>query len=106
VGPASIKSEKFEGEIMKPLRFRRLLQARTENDVAIQMRRLVQLCESKLEEKKTLDINVLGESILNWSDPVKGESTRTHWAYQYYNAPGDAPEFSQQDDTIMKETQP
>ena len=88
VGRASFEDKNFETAAMKPLRFRRLLAAREPDEVAREMRRLVQLAEGKL------DVGTLATAILAWPHPEWGDSVRTHWAYDYFAAGDAAPSIS------------
>lgn len=65
-----------DSALMKPLRFRRLLACRDDEDLAREMRRLVALAG------ETVDVGDLARSILYWND-----ATRARWAFDYY-APG------------------
>jgi CRISPR type I-E-associated protein CasB/Cse2 len=66
---------------MKPLRLRKLLGARTPEQVAIQMRRLVQLAEHN-----AVSPGEMGFAILNWMKSQQGEGIRARWAFEYYRA--------------------
>lgn len=76
---------------MKPLRFRRLLACRDDEDLAREMRRLVALAG------ETVDVGDLARSILYWND-----DTRARWAFAYYAAGRSAPS----DDTATTTTAP
>lgn len=89
IGPEA-GDEKGETASMKPARFRRLLLERDPDDVAREMRRLVDLAG------RNLDVVKIASALLDWDDPVRGDKVRTMWAYDYYNA-GDAAPGSQSD---------
>ena len=78
LGPPSI--ETVEQAAMKPLRFRRLIEAETPEDRLLMLRRAVQLAERKL------NIRELAAACLDWSD-----GRRQHWIFEYYNAGFAAP---------------
>ena len=66
--------------IMKPIRFRRLLACRDDDDQALdelarEMRRFVAIASKKL------DVGELAASLFYWSD-----QTRARWAFEYFNA--------------------
>lgn len=60
---------------LKPLRFRRLLAAREDDELMREMRRLVQLADRRL------DVGHLAASLLFWSD-----TTRARWTFDYFAA--------------------
>jgi CRISPR system Cascade subunit CasB len=66
---------------MSPLRFRRLLAARTEEELATAMRRLVALADCQI------NVGDLAASLFFWGDKV-----RTRWAFEYYAAGAAAPQ--------------
>ncbi len=70
---------------MKPLRLRRMLNAREPEEVAVQMRRMVQLAENALSPGD------LGHAILIWAVPKAGDAIRARWAFEYYRAGDSAP---------------
>ncbi len=65
---------------MSPLRFRRLLAARGEDEVLTCFRRLVALAGH------TVNIVDLAESILDWADDEAGDRRRVRWAFDYHGA--------------------
>lgn len=65
---------------MSPLRFRRLLACRDDQELAQGMRRLVALADGKV------DVGDLARSLFFWTD-----GTRARWAFDYYNAGYAAP---------------
>jgi CRISPR system Cascade subunit CasB len=83
VGRERFEDEAFESAAMKPLRFKRLLAAREPEELAREMRRLVQLADMRL------DVGLLAEAIFAWRHPERGDAVRTRWAYDYFAA-GDA----------------
>lgn len=78
--------------LLKPLRFRRLLQADDSNPMILarDLRRAVRL----LKPGAGLDVGTLGASILAW-----GPKIRTRWAFDYYQggAFSSLPELSEMD---------
>jgi CRISPR system Cascade subunit CasB len=78
LGPPSI--ETVEQAAMKPLRFRRLIEAATPEDRLIALRRAVQLVDRKL------NVSELAAACLDWS-----ERRRQQWIFEYYNAGFAAP---------------
>lgn len=75
-----------EGAILKPIRFRRLLAARADDELMREMRRLVQLADRRL------DVGHLAASLLFWSD-----ATRARWAFDYFAARHATPSVSPDD---------
>ena len=73
VGPASV--EQPETAVLKPLRFRRLLEASEHDERLIGFRRLAGLAGGKLP------VADLAASLLNWN-----ENRRRRWVYDYWNA--------------------
>jgi CRISPR system Cascade subunit CasB len=73
IGPDS--PEKPETAILKPLRFRRLMEATTEDECLTSFRRLVALAGGALN---LLD---LSGALLDWS-----EERQRRWVYDYWNA--------------------
>ena len=65
---------------LSPLRLRRLLASREEDELSREMRRFVSLADRKV------NVRDLGSSLLYWND-----STRTQWAFDYHNAGFAAP---------------
>lgn len=60
---------------LKPIRFRRLLAAREDDELMREMRRLVQLADRRL------DVGHLAASLFFWSD-----TTRARWTFDYFAA--------------------
>lgn len=73
--------DKPETAAVKPVRFRRLMTARTVDEVQRQMRRLVAVLSPG-----PIDVGGLGRSILDWPDPERGDRTRTRWIFEYHAA--------------------
>jgi CRISPR system Cascade subunit CasB len=63
--------------VMSDLRFRRLLQADTDDEKLIGFRRLVALAGRKL------NVADLADGVVNWGL----DATRRHWIYAYHDAP-------------------
>jgi CRISPR system Cascade subunit CasB len=66
---------------MKPLRFRRLMEADTPEERLTVLRRAVQLADRKIS------VRGLADACLNWSDDL-----RRTWIFEYYGAGRAAPE--------------
>jgi CRISPR system Cascade subunit CasB len=73
VGPEN--PDKPETALLKPLRFRRLLEATTEDERLAAFRRLVALAGA------TLNVADLADALLDWDD-----RRRQRWIYDYWNA--------------------
>jgi CRISPR system Cascade subunit CasB len=80
LGPPSI--EAIEQAAMKPLRFRRLIDAETPEERLLMLRRAVQLAAHKL------NVRELAAACLDWS-----EDRRQRWIFEYYNAGFAAPAY-------------
>lgn len=84
--PAAIRSvgrktpEDKDSAKMKPLRLRRLLACRDDEELAREMRRFVALADG------TLNVGDLAASLFFWGDRV-----RARWAFEYYAAGAAAP---------------
>ncbi len=80
VGPGTL--DKPETAKLKPLRFRRLMEAEGPDERLTTFRRLVALADG------TLPVADLAVSLLDWT-----EDRRRRWIYDYWNAgaPPDAP---------------
>jgi CRISPR system Cascade subunit CasB len=78
LGPPSI--ETVEQAAMKPLRFRRLIEAATLDERLGALRRAVQLADRRL------NLRELAAACLDWS-----EGRRQRWIFEYYNAGFAAP---------------
>lgn len=64
-----------ETALVKPLRFRRLLEAETEDERLAAFRRLAAMAD------QTLNVGDLCGALLNWSD-----NRKRRWVYDYWNA--------------------
>jgi CRISPR system Cascade subunit CasB len=73
VGPDS--PEKPETALLKPLRFRRLMEVTTDDERLTAFRRLIALAGG------VLNLTDLADALLDWS-----ERTRRRWVYDYWNA--------------------
>jgi len=73
IGPDS--PEKPETALLKPLRFRRLMEATTDDERLTAFRRLIALAGG------ALNLTDLADALLNWS-----ERTQRRWVYDYWNA--------------------
>jgi CRISPR system Cascade subunit CasB len=78
LGPPS--TENIEHAAMKPLRFRRLIEAETAEERLLMLRRAVQLADRRL------NVRELAGACLDWS-----EARRQRWIFEYYNAGFAAP---------------
>jgi CRISPR system Cascade subunit CasB len=81
VGPKP--PEKPESWLLKPLRFRWLMEARTEDERLIAFRRLVALAN------RTLNVRDLADALLDWND-----ERQRRWVFDYWSAdpqPGRSP---------------
>jgi len=93
IGPEA--PEKPETALLKPLRFRRLMEATTDDERLTAFRRLVALAGG------TLSLADLADALLDWS-----EWTQRRWVYDYWNAgqPGQPAErvgiFTPAEDTV------
>jgi len=67
--------DKPETAILKPLRFRRVIEAGPEDERLIALRRLVALAGG------SLNLRDLADALLDWTD-----SRRQRWVYDYWNA--------------------
>lgn len=82
----------LEGAPMKPLRFRRLIEAETEEERLTLLRRAVQLADRKLS------VQGLAEACLAWS-----ERCRRHWIFECHNAGRAAPRADVATGTVSEE---
>jgi CRISPR system Cascade subunit CasB len=73
LGPPSF--ETVEQALMKPLRFRRLIEADTQEDRLILLRRAVQLAD------RQLNLREVAAACLDWS-----KARRQRWMFEYYDA--------------------
>ena len=70
----------FKQNGLKPLRFKRLLLAESEEEIIRQFRRAVDLAG---DVANVLD---LARLLLDWTDPDRSEKTRTRLAFNYFGA--------------------
>ena len=91
IGPDS--PDKPETAILKPLRFRRLMEASTDDERMIAFRRLIAIAGD------ALNVSDLAESLLHWT-----EDRRRRWVYDYWNA--GAPIAQDNAQPTTKETTP
>lgn len=75
-----------ENAVLKPLRFKRLLQAEDSEDIIREFRRAVDLLGN------TANVRNLAGLLLNWGD----EPTRTRFAFEYFGAKAAVPETVEQ----------
>jgi len=68
-------TDKVETALLKPLRFRRLMEADTPDERLTAFRRMVALANG------TVNVRELAGALLDWS-----ERRRTRWIYDYWNA--------------------
>ncbi|BBK42275.1 hypothetical protein STVA_22950 [Allostella vacuolata] len=87
IGRERFDDTRFESAIMSPLRFRRLLATREVEEVARAMRRMV-----AMTAPVGLDVGALGQAMLDWPHPIRGDGTRTRWAFEYHAAGDAAPD--------------
>lgn len=80
-----VSSEDQDSAKMTPLRFRRLLACREDDELAHEMRRFVALAD------RTVAVGDLANSLFYW-----GARTRARWAFEYYGAGSAAPSSSVQ----------
>lgn len=78
LGPES--PEQPETAVLKPLRFRRLLEAREPDDCLAAFRRLVALAGG------TLNVADLAEALFAWRHLYRGDKVRREWVFAYWNA--------------------
>jgi CRISPR system Cascade subunit CasB len=71
-----------ENAVLKPLRFKRLLQAEDSEDIIREFRRAVDLLGN------AANVRDLARHLLNWSE----EQTRTRFAFEYFGAKAAIPE--------------
>ena len=78
IGPDS--PDKPETALMKPLRFRRLLEAGEPDECLIVFRRLVALAGGEVQ------VRDLSRALLDWTNPYRQDETKRRWIYTYWNA--------------------
>lgn len=69
-----------EAAPLKPLRFKRLLQADSDDEVIRQFRRAVDLLGN------TTNVRDLARLLIGWNDPDQKDETRTRLAFAYFGA--------------------
>jgi CRISPR system Cascade subunit CasB len=86
IHPARRVGPKIEGKpdtaLLKPLRFRALMEARTADEWLTAFRRLAALAENK-----ALRVNILAEALLDWrEDRAWTDERRRQWVFEYWDA--------------------
>lgn len=76
---------KPEEALIKPVRFKTLMAARTDEELLISFRRVVALLDRKA------NVTNLAELILGWTDDDHGDRVRTRFAFDYHGAGFAAP---------------
>lgn len=79
---------RYATAFLKPLRLRRLTQAREPLELARQMRRAISLLprtepRSNDDRLRGIDVGELAADILMWPHPEQGDKVRARWLYQY-----------------------
>lgn len=75
-----------EDAVVKPVRFRSLMAARTDAELMIAFRRVVALLDRKA------DVTDLARVLLGWTDDEYGDRVRTRFAFDYHGAGFAAPD--------------
>ena len=89
-----------EEAIIKPVRFKTLMSARSDEEVLIAFRRVVALLDRKA------NVTNLAELILGWTDDDRGDRVRTRFAFDYHGAGFAAPDSdSGSDNSDMNDIQ-
>jgi CRISPR system Cascade subunit CasB len=78
VGPES--PDKPETALLKPLRFRRVLEAETPDDCLTAFRRLVAIADGQVS------VGDLARSLFDWTNPHRAEAAKRRWIFAYWNA--------------------
>jgi CRISPR system Cascade subunit CasB len=78
VGPES--PDKPEGALLKPLRFRRLLEASEPDDCLAAFRRLMALARGEV------NVRDLARALFDWPHPRRAEQTKRQWILAYWSA--------------------
>lgn len=78
IGPES--PDKPESALMKPLRFRRLLEAGDDEELLIVFRRLVALMGNEA------NVRELSRALFDWTHPHRQDEIRRRWIFAYWNA--------------------
>lgn len=82
---------------LKPLRFRRLMAARTPDELLTAFRRVISILDRKANVKD------LSRLILGWTDDEAGDRLRTRFAFDYYDAGAYAPPAHSNNSTSLTE---
>lgn len=82
--------------IVKPVRFKSLMAARTDEEVLIAFRRVVALLDRKA------NVANLAELVLGWTDDDHGDRVRTRFAFDYHGAGFAAPDAHADKDATDK----
>jgi CRISPR system Cascade subunit CasB len=90
LGPPKIDAA--EQALMKPLRFRRLIEANDHSELLTALRRAVAIAGGEI------NLRELAAACLDWSEP-----RRRRWIFEYYNAAFAAPA---EDGTVQEEASP
>ncbi len=78
IGPDSPDTP--ETALLKPLRFRRLLEAATPDECLIAFRRLVAIADGRLS------VGDLSAGLFDWTNPHRAEAAKRRWIFAYWNA--------------------
>lgn len=78
LGPDS--QDKPETALLKPLRFRRLLEASDPEDCLLAFRRMVALA------KGAVNVGDLAGALFDWPDRMRADRTKRDWVFAYWNA--------------------
>jgi CRISPR system Cascade subunit CasB len=83
--------------LLKPVRFRTLMAARTGDEILTSFRRVVAILD------RTVNVRDLSRVILGWTDDESGDRHRTRFAFDYHGAGDYAPPSNKNtDNTIEK----
>ena len=77
---------KPEDAVLKPLRFKRLLGARSPDEILVAFRRAIRMLDRKA------DVKNLARLILAWDQDGFGDRARVRFAFDYYNTGDFAPD--------------
>jgi len=78
LGPES--PDRPETALLKPLRFRRLLEASDPEDCLLSFRRLVALAGGKV------NVSDLASALFDWPDRYRADERKRRWVFDYWNA--------------------
>jgi CRISPR system Cascade subunit CasB len=95
IGPDS--PDRPDTALLKPLRFRRLLEASDPEDCLRGFRRLVALAGGKV------NVGDLARALFDWPNPHRAERTKPDWVFAYWNANpqgGSAPVATPAEETV------